>query len=115
MFGFHAKVDRSLIIRGSKKQNAVGLPTCEADYHATDLVAEEFKWMLCVLLEWKKSIHHPNAILSNNQSAIGWATGKQPQCYSAKHVDVQIHFVREVVNNGQISFQYVESKGNDAD
>lgn len=57
----------------------------------------------------------PVPILSDNQSAINWATGERCPSGRTKHIDVYIHFIRELVRDSVIKVVYVPSEDNDAD
>ena len=52
---------------------------------------------------------------SDNQAAIGWATGERCPSGRAKHIDVRVHFIRELVNAAKLIVTYVASEKNDAD
>ena len=54
-------------------------------------------------------------MLSDNQAAIDWAVGEKCPSGRAKHIDVRIHFIRELVEKSEISVDYVPSEDNDAD
>lgn len=113
MSGFFVKLNNSLCVWG-KRQNTVVLSTCDAEYHTGTLIAKEVVWMHCVLCKWGPIIGRATAIFSDNQSAI--AGEMEGQCLSgrAKHIDVRIHFVRELAREGKISVQTVKLGENDA-
>ena len=52
---------------------------------------------------------------SDDQSAIDWATLEQCPLTRAKHVDVNVHFIRDKVKKKSIGIMFVSTEGNDAD
>lgn len=72
-------------------------------------------WVLRVLREGGFDVQSPVPIFSDNQSAIKWATGERSPSGRAKHIEVKVHFIRDLVKNMDINIQYVASEDNDAD
>lgn len=54
-------------------------------------------------------------MLSDNLAAVDWAVGEKCPSGRAKHIDVRVHFIRELVNKSAISVTHVPSEDNDAD
>ena len=55
----------------------------------------------------------PTMIYCNNQSAI--VLTKNPQFHArTKHIEIQFHFIREVVEDGQIRLEYIHTSQNTA-
>ena len=54
-------------------------------------------------------------VRSDNQSAITWATGERCPSGRAKHIDVVVHFMRELVKKSVLNVVYVPTEDNDAD
>lgn len=57
----------------------------------------------------------PTPLFSDNFSAISWAKDNKHQPKRAKHIDVRVHFVRELINRNKVDAAYVASKDKDAD
>jgi len=115
MSGFMVKLGEAVCIWGSKKQSATALSTCEAEYYALTLAAKEVIWVRRVLKEAGIGIKGPTCIKSDNQSAINWATAERCPSGRAKHIDVRVHYNRELVRESTLSVTYVPSDQNDSD
>ena len=116
MSGYVLKLGDACVSWGSKKQSSVALSTCEAEYYALVLAAQEILWMKRVLSE--SGIEQNQEVVpvrSDNQGAIGWANSDKCPSGRAKHIDVRVHFIRELVQKKTIHIEYVESDDNDAD
>lgn len=115
MSGYAIKVGDAVCIWGAKKQATVSLSTCEAEYHALSLAAQETVWVRRLMEEIGMDVHGATPVKSDNQSAIAWATGERCPSNRAKHIDVRIHFIRELISTGILDVCYVPTELNDAD
>ena len=98
----------------SKRQSITATSTCEAEYVAASQCTRHVAWLRALLdgLGYRQDI--ATVIFCDNQSAI--ALSKDFQFHSrSKHIDVQHHFIRDLVNNGSIEIRYVPSTENIAD
>ncbi len=89
----------------SKRQLTIALSTTEV-YMASTQATKEAIWMTKLMKELgymkeKKAM----AIRCNNQGAIS-LTNNPTQHARTKHIDVQHHFVRDRVENGEVTFKY---------
>jgi hypothetical protein len=97
----------------SKLQTVVALSITEAEYMAATQACKEAIWVKKLMEELR---HKQKKILlfCDSQSALHIA--RNPAFHSrTKHLDVQYHFVREVVEDGSVDFQKVHTKENPAD
>lgn len=115
MSGYVVKLGNSVCSWSSKKQQNVALSTCEAEYNAMTLAAKEILWVRRVVSESGWNVHKGISIFSDNQSAITWASSEKCPSGRAKHIDVSVHFVRDLVKSSTIQVQFIESAKNDAD
>lgn len=115
MGGYIMKLDDAVVSWGARKQTSVALSTCEAEYFAMSQAAQEAFWMRKVLKEIGLKINTPTVLYSDNISAIAWAEGEKAPSKRAKHIDVRIHFVRDLVQSRDLSIKHVSSDSNDAD
>ena len=85
----------------SKLQDRVALSTTEAKYIAISEAAKEMIWLKNFLNELGKE--QDNApMFSDSQSAISLA--KNPVFHSrCKHIQLRYHFIRELINDGDLS------------
>ena len=97
----------------SKRQPTVALCTTEAEYMAVTHACKEAVWLqtLCTVIGFECS---QVKIGCDSQSAI--CLEKNPMYHSrSKHIDVQYHFVREMVEGGKVKLQKVDTSTNVAD
>lgn len=97
----------------SKRQRTVALSTCEAEYVAAACAAKELLWMKRLLKEMI-GIFKTQILYIDNQSAIKLINNKMTNDRS-KHIDVKYHFIRELVENGQIIPEFVGTRDQLAD
>jgi hypothetical protein len=94
----------------SKQQPTIALSTTEAEYMASTHATKEAIWMNKLMKELgymkeKKAM----VIRCDNQGAIS-LTKNPTQHARTKHIDVQHHFVRERVENGEVTFEYCSTE-----
>jgi hypothetical protein len=99
----------------SKIQKTVALSSCEAEYMALKEAIKEFVWLSSLFNEIDSlKTCNSKVLLTDNQSAIDLS--KNPEYHArSKHIDIQYHYVREVIQNGQVTLKYVPTKENIAD
>jgi hypothetical protein len=104
--GFVFMIGGGAITWSSKRQPTIALSTTEAEYMASTQATKEAIWMTKLMKELgymkeKKAM----VIRCDNQGAIS-LTKNPTQHARTKHIDVQHHFVRERVENGEVTFEY---------
>lgn len=67
------------------------------------------------LKEIGEVVEGPTPLRSDNASAISWAMGIKSHSKRAKHIDVRVHFVRDLVAQRLIEVPHISSEDNDAD
>ncbi|RYP37869.1 hypothetical protein DL768_010826 [Monosporascus sp. mg162] len=98
----------------SKLQGVVTRCTTEAEYVGAGTAAAEAAGIRNFLTELGLMPEGPIPILEDNTGALKWV--KETQMSRRKrHIRVEYHYVRQEVQAGNISFEYVESKDNPAD
>jgi transposase InsO family protein len=98
----------------SKRQNTVALSSCEAEYVAAAQAAKEALWLRSLLGEIGVLQEWPIAIRTDSQSALGLMKNVGYTARS-KHVDIQLHFVRETIVKEFLQFTYVNTEMQVAD
>lgn len=102
------------VIWTSRKQNCTSLSTTEAEYIASCEAAKEAIWVTRLLTELRLKEVLPVPLYSDNQSAIRLA--KNPEFHQrTKHIDIKYHFIREQVEKGVISLEFVGTENQLAD
>ena len=94
----------------SKKQAVIALSTTEVEYMAATHASKEVVWLqrLCSELGFKQQAVR---IDCDSQSAIFLA--KNPAYHSrTKHIDVQYHFVRDMVESMKVLLEKVDTLEN---
>ena len=88
----------------SKKQPIVALSTAEAEYVAATAAACQAVWMRIMFRNLCQEHVKGTVIYCDNSSAIALPNNsvfhKRP-----KHIDAKYHYIRELVNNGEIVLQ----------
>jgi len=89
----------------AKKQNTVSLSSTEAEYGALTQASKEVLWLQKLFKDLKREEYAPQILYSDNQGAI--ALANNPQFHArTKHIDIQVHFIRQCVNDGPIALNY---------
>jgi ribonuclease HI len=99
----------------SKKQATVALSTAEAEYMAMSAALQEAKWLQRLVEEIGWPAATPMEFFSDNQAAISISSNPAVPHARTKHIDLRHHYVRECVQAGRISVQWVSSSKQMAD
>eukprot|EP00253_Pinus_taeda_P002163 PITA_02163 len=98
----------------SKKQSIVALSTAEAEYVAATAVACQEIWMRRMLKSLCQEQAKGTVIFCDNSSAI--AISKNYVFHKrTKHIDTKFHYIRELVNNGEIVLVHYRTQEQVAD
>ena len=97
----------------SKKQAVVALSTTEAEYMAATHASKEVVWLhrLCSEIGFK---HQVVRIDCDSQSAI-FLVKNLAYHSKMKHIDVQYHFIRDMVESKKVLLEKVDTLDNIAD
>ena len=106
--GYVVYFGQSLISWCSKKQTTVARSSAEAEYRALATVATEISWMLQLLRELHITLPSSPRLLCDNTSAIFIASNPVTKSRS-KHINIDYHFVRELVAGKTLSLCFVPS------
>lgn len=98
----------------SKKQKTVALSSAEAEYIAATDAACEAIWLRRMLFDLKQSQHHPTTIHCDNMSAIAMTKNTVFHARS-KHIELRHHLIRDLVNKGEISLDFINTNDQPAD
>ena len=98
----------------SKKQPVIALSSTEAEYIAAAHAVKEAVWLRRLLTELGLDLTDPTTLHVNNQSAI--VIARNPEFHDrTKHIEVQHHFLRQLVDEGHISPTYLPTGDQIAD
>ncbi|XP_042756658.2 retrovirus-related Pol polyprotein from transposon TNT 1-94 [Lactuca sativa] len=107
-------VNGNLVTWASQKQRVVALSSCEAEFIAATMAACQGIWLRRLLTEITGQKVPPVTLFVDNQSALDLM--KNPVFHGrSKHIDIRYHFIRECVENGEITVKHVSGKSQKAD
>ena len=96
-----------------KWQSTVALLLTEAEYNTLLLVMKEAVWLHQLLLELDEYEH---SIVLNTDSEESLTLLKNPEFHAhMKHINIKIHWVREVINSDNVFIYWIKDEDNVAD
>ena len=109
--GFLFHFGKGAVSWSLKKQAVIALSSTEAKYILQTHAAKEAVWLRNFVVELQGKTQGPLTVLCNNQGAI--VLLKDNKFHSrTKHIDLQYHFIREVVDEGKINVKYIPTAEN---
>ncbi|KAI0923982.1 hypothetical protein AcV5_010529 [Taiwanofungus camphoratus] len=107
--GYVVKVGTGAISWSSKLQGIVTLSTTEAEYIAAVEAGKEILWMRNILTEFGYTIDMPSTLYIDNQSSL--SVTKNPEHHGRmKHLDLRFYWLRDTVETGIITTEYMPTK-----
>ncbi|KAJ9566479.1 hypothetical protein OSB04_002445 [Centaurea solstitialis] len=108
-YGYSIFLGGNLVSWSAKKQPTASRSSCESEYRAMANTAAEIVWVTHLLRELHVLPPDRPTILCDNRSAL--FLSQNPVSHKrAKHIDLDYHFVRELVSSGKLYTRYVPSK-----
>lgn len=113
--GYIYNLGSGAISWSSKRQATVALSTCEAEYIGQTQAAKEAIWLRGLLSQIRPNGPLQTVIIfGDNQGAI--ALAKNPQHHGrVKHIDIQHHWVRGQIADGNVDLKYISTDKQVAD
>ena len=112
--GYCAFVSGNLVTWRSKKQGVVARSSAKAEFRAAALGICEVLWIKRLLEDLKIQVPQPLKLYCDNKSAI--AIAHNPVLHDrTKHVEIDKHFIKEKLENGQICMPYLPTSEQIAD
>ncbi|KAM0070796.1 putative RNA-directed DNA polymerase [Helianthus debilis subsp. tardiflorus] len=108
-YGYSIFLGGNLISWGAKKQPTVARSSCESEYRAMANTAAEIVWLTHLLQELYALPPSRPTILCDNQSAI-FLTQNPVAHKRTKHIDLDYHFLRELVAAGKLTTKFIPTK-----
>jgi len=106
--GFCVYLGDNLISWSSKRQHVVSRSSAEAEYRGVANVVAETAWLRNLLLELHCPLSHATAVFCDNVGAM-YLASNPVQHQRTKHVEIDLHFVRERVAIGHVRVLHVPS------
>ncbi|KAH9654345.1 hypothetical protein KPL70_027718 [Citrus sinensis] len=112
--GYYIYLGNNLISWSSKKQNAVARSSTESEYRALANTTAEILWLQSVLKELQVPLIEIPIIWCDNTGAASLAAN--PIHHSrTKHIEIDVHFVRDIISKGGVEVRYVPTEYQPAD
>jgi len=112
--GFCVFLGDSLVSWSSKRQTTVSQSSAEAEYRDVAHVVAECCWLRQLLQELHVPLKVATVVYCDNVSAV-YMTANPVHHRRTKHIEIDIHFVREKVALGEVRVLHVPSQYQFAD
>ncbi|XP_022007369.1 uncharacterized mitochondrial protein AtMg00810-like [Helianthus annuus] len=107
--GYCVYLGDNLISWSSKRQSTISRSSAEAEYRGVANVVADICWLRNLLLELHQPLSRATLVYCDNVSAI-YLSGNLVQHQRTKHIELDIHFVREQDQRGHIRVLHVPSR-----
>lgn len=107
--GYCVFLGDNLISWSAKRQTTLSRSSAEAEYRGVANVVSESCWIRNLLLELHCPLLSATLVYCDNVSTI-YLTGNPVQHQRTKHIEMDIHFVRDQVARGQVRVLHVPSR-----
>ena len=104
--GYCVFLGDNLVSWSSKRQDVISRSSAEAEYRGVANAVSEATWLRTLLLEMKIPVQRATLVYCDNISAI-YMSSNPVKHQRTKHVEIDIHFVREKVAIGEIRVLHV--------
>ena len=112
--GYAVFLGDNLISWSSKRQPTVSRSSAEAEYRAVANGVAEASWLRQLLLELRCPLRRATVVYCDNVSAVYLSTNPV-QHQRTKHIEIDLHFVRERVALGEVRVLHVPTTSQYAD
>ncbi|GKB06414.1 ribonuclease H-like domain-containing protein [Tanacetum coccineum] len=112
--GYYVFLGDNLLSWSSKRQHTLFRSSAEAEYRGVSNAVAETAWLRNLLLELHTPLLSATVVYCDNVSAI-YLTANSVQHQLTKHIEIDIHFVRDMVPRGQVRALHVPSRYQYAD
>ncbi|KAK6119767.1 hypothetical protein DH2020_046489 [Rehmannia glutinosa] len=107
--GYCVFLDKNLVAWSSKKQNVIARSTTESEYSALATAATDLIWIQSLFAELGLSLKQPAILWCDNKSVISLASNHIFHART-KHIEVDVHYIREKVNSKVIDVRLVPTQ-----
>ncbi|XP_022040579.1 uncharacterized mitochondrial protein AtMg00810-like [Helianthus annuus] len=113
-YGYSIFLGGNLVSWNAKKQPTVSRSSCESEYRAMSNTATELVWITHLLRELHALPPDRPTLLCDNKSAL-FMTQNPVSHKRAEHIDLDYHFIRELVHSGKLYTKFVPTNLHVAD
>ena len=112
--GYSLSLGSGPICWSSKKQAAIALSSAEAEYRGVVNITIQALWLQHFLTELGVQFRQPIVIWCDNQSTLKFC--RDPvQRQRTKHIEIHMHYIRDLVHDRVIDLQFCPSAEQTAD
>ncbi|XP_049931235.1 retrovirus-related Pol polyprotein from transposon RE1 isoform X2 [Nymphaea colorata] len=112
--GFCVFIGSNLVTWKSKKQTVVATSSAESEYRAMAQATAEVMWVRSLMLDLTVEVPLPMQLLGDNKAALFIANN--PAFHErTKHVEVDCHYTRDMIQTGFVSTSHISTTGQTAD
>jgi len=104
----------NLLFWSSRKQRAIARSSTKAEYRALATATSESMWILSLFTEIKFSLLNPSLLLCDNLGATHLSFNLV-QHSRIKHIQIDLHFVQDLVRKNSLIIRYVHTNDQLAD
>nr|GFB02495.1 ribonuclease H-like domain-containing protein [Tanacetum cinerariifolium] len=113
-FGYCVFLGDNLLSWSSKRQHTISRSSAEAEYRGVANVVVETAWLHNLLCELHSPLSIATLVYCDNVSVV-YLSANPVQHQRIKHIEIDIHFVNDMVQTGHIQVLYVPSRYQYAD
>ncbi|GJT13850.1 ribonuclease H-like domain-containing protein, partial [Tanacetum coccineum] len=106
--GYCVFLGDNLLSWSSKRQHTLSRSSVEAEYRGVSNAVAETAWLRNLLRELHTPLLSATLVYCDNVSAV-YLTANPVQHQRTKHIEIDIHFVRDMVARGQVRVLHVPS------
>jgi hypothetical protein len=106
--GFGVYLGNCLVSWSAKKQVVVSRSSTESEYRVMAITTAELYWLRMLFKELGVALPHAPVLWCDNVSALALASNPVYHAHT-KHIEVDYHFVREKVVNGDIQIKFIST------
>ena len=107
-------IGESLVAWKSKKHTTVSRSSAEAEYRALAAATSELVWLQQPLKDFQVTMTSPTVLFCDNQAAV-YIASNHAFHERTKHLEIDLHFVRDHVNGGTFKLLPVRTRHQLAD
>ncbi|GJZ62925.1 ribonuclease H-like domain-containing protein [Tanacetum coccineum] len=113
-FGYCVFLGDNLLSWSAKRQHTISRSSAEAEYRGVANVVAETAWIRNLLRELHSLLLTATLVYCDNVSAV-YMSANPVQHQRTKHIEIDIHFVRDMVKAGHVRVLHVPSRFRYAD